>query len=88
MRNLRLICDSVNMLKKFFENVNRQIKAPLTLVLSRKGREEKEEKILRKPLTLTLSRGWRGEKDEKIKTMPYHPYPLPRGGEGRKMKRI
>jgi hypothetical protein len=27
------------------------------LVLSRRGREEKEEKILRKPLTLTLSRG-------------------------------
>jgi hypothetical protein len=44
------------MLKKFFENVNRQIKAPLTFVLSRRGREEKEEKILRKPLTLTLSR--------------------------------
>jgi hypothetical protein len=29
---------------------------PLTFILSRKGREEKEEKILRKPLTLTLSR--------------------------------
>jgi hypothetical protein len=47
------------MLKKFFENVNRQIKAPLTLVLSRKGREEMEGKNLKAPLTLALSRMYR-----------------------------
>jgi hypothetical protein len=34
------------MLKKFFENVNRKIKAPFTLVLSRRGREEKKEKFI------------------------------------------
>jgi hypothetical protein len=45
------------MLKKFFENVNRQIKAPLTFVLSRKGREEMEGKIFQRTLTLTLSCG-------------------------------
>jgi hypothetical protein len=45
-----LKCDSVNMLKKFFENVNRQT-APLTLVLSRRGREE----MKKYPLTLALS---------------------------------
>jgi hypothetical protein len=44
------------MLKKFFENVNRQT-APLTLVLSRKGREEMEGKIFQRTLTLTLSCG-------------------------------
>jgi hypothetical protein len=38
------------MLKKFFENVNRQT-APLTLVLSRRGREE----MKKYPLTLALS---------------------------------
>jgi hypothetical protein len=41
------------MLKKFFENVNRQIKAPLTFVLSRRGREE----MKKYPLTLALSHG-------------------------------
>jgi hypothetical protein len=46
------------MLKKFFENVNRQIKAPLTFVLSRRGREELKDA----PLTLTLSR--RVEREE------------------------
>jgi hypothetical protein len=40
------------MLKKFFENVNRQIKAPLTFVLSRRGREEMEGKILKDPSPL------------------------------------
>jgi hypothetical protein len=51
------------MLKKFFENVNRQIKAPLTFVLSRRGREEMEGKIFQRTLTLTLSR--RVEREEK-----------------------
>jgi hypothetical protein len=41
------------MLKKFFENVNRQT-APLTLVLSRRGREE----MKKYPLTLALSHVW------------------------------
>jgi len=53
------------MLKKFFENVNRQIKAPLTFILSRKGREE----LKGCPLTLPSPAEWRGEKekeDEKI----------------------
>jgi hypothetical protein len=35
------------------------------------------------PLTQTLSCWWKGEKeDEKILTMPPHPCPLPRWGEG------
>ena len=39
------------------------------------------------PLTLALSRWWKGEKeDEKILTMPPHPDPLPRWGEGKKEK--
>jgi hypothetical protein len=46
------------MLKKFFENVNRQIKAPLTFILSRKGREELKEY----PLTLPSPTAGRGEK--------------------------
>jgi hypothetical protein len=60
-----LKCDSVNMLKKFFENVNRQIKAPLTFVLSRRGREEMEEKEgkdFQSPLTLPSPAEWRGKK--------------------------
>jgi hypothetical protein len=48
------------MLKKFFENVNRQIKAPLTFVLSRRGREEMEGKILKDPSPLPSPAGWRG----------------------------
>jgi hypothetical protein len=40
------------MLKKFFENVNRQIKAPLTFILSCRGREEMEGKILKDPSPL------------------------------------
>jgi hypothetical protein len=48
------------MLKKFFENVDRKIKAPLTFILSRKGREEMKGKNLKDPLTLALSRLWRG----------------------------
>jgi hypothetical protein len=37
------------------------------LVLSRKGREEMEGKILKDPLTLPSPAKWRGEKeDEKI----------------------
>jgi hypothetical protein len=43
---------------------SRQIKAPLTFILSRKGREEMKGKILKDPLTLTLSRGVE-RKDEK-----------------------
>jgi hypothetical protein len=46
------------MLKKFFENVNRQIKAPLTFVLSRRGREE----MKKYPLTLPSPAEWRGKK--------------------------
>jgi hypothetical protein len=46
------------MLKKFFENVNRKIKAPLTLVLYRRGREELKDA----PLTLPSPAGWRGKK--------------------------
>jgi hypothetical protein len=65
------------MLKKFFENVNRQT-APLTFVLSRKGREALKEY----PITLPFPAGWRGEKDEKIITMPPHPT-LTRGVERR-----
>jgi hypothetical protein len=48
------------MLKKFFENVNRQIKAPLTFVLSRRGREEMEGKILKDPSPYPLPRGGEG----------------------------
>jgi hypothetical protein len=48
------------MLKKFFENVNRQIKAPLTLVLSRRGREEMKGKIFKRPPS-PLSSPARGE---------------------------
>jgi hypothetical protein len=74
------------MLKKFFENVNRKIKAPLTFVLSRKGREEMKGKNLKDPLTLALpacGEGWfnspltlvlsrrgREEKEEKILRKP------------------
>jgi hypothetical protein len=46
------------MLKNFFENVNRKIKAPLTFVLSRRGREE----MKKYPLTLPSPAGWRGKK--------------------------
>jgi len=69
------------MLKKFFEKVNRQT-APLTFVLSRKGREEskkeypphptplprveREGKILTAPLTFVLSRRGREKKKEKF----------------------
>jgi hypothetical protein len=37
--------------------------APLTFILPRRRREEKEEKILKDPLTLALSHG--GERDRK-----------------------
>jgi hypothetical protein len=45
----------------------KNLTALLTFILSRKGKEEMEGKILKDPLTLALSRRWRGEKeDEKI----------------------
>jgi len=34
--------------------------APLTFILSRKGREEMKGKIFQRALTLPLSRRWRG----------------------------
>jgi hypothetical protein len=40
------------MLKKFFENVNRQIKAPLTFILSSKGREESKKEYPPHPTPL------------------------------------
>jgi hypothetical protein len=53
------------MLKKFFENVNRQIKAPLTFILSRRGREEMEGKILKDPSPLHSLACGEGRKRER-----------------------
>jgi len=50
------------MLKKFFEKVNRQIKAPLTLVLSRKGREESKKEYPPHPCPLQQSEEGRRRK--------------------------
>jgi hypothetical protein len=51
----------------FFIRKDKNLTTPLTLVLSRKGREEMEGKILKDPLTLPSPAKWRGEKeDEKI----------------------
>jgi hypothetical protein len=51
----------------FFIRKDKNLTAPLTLVLSRKGREEMEGKILKDPSPLPSPTGWRGEKeDEKI----------------------
>jgi hypothetical protein len=41
----------------FFIRKDKNLTAPLTFVLYRKGREEMEGKILKDPLTLALSRG-------------------------------
>jgi hypothetical protein len=46
----------------FFIRKDKNLTAPLTLVLSRKGREEMEGKIFQRTLTLALSRGV--ERDE------------------------
>jgi len=51
------------MLKKFFEKVNRQT-APLTFILSRKGREEMEGKILKDPSPLPSPTAGRGKKKD------------------------
>jgi hypothetical protein len=75
-----LICDSVNMLKKFFENVNRQT-APLTLVLSRRGREE----MKKYPLTLALSHV--AEREEKEGKDFKSPLTLPSPAEWRGEKK-
>jgi hypothetical protein len=44
----------------------RFLTAPLTFILSRKGREEMEGKILKDPLTLPSPAGWRGEEKERF----------------------
>jgi hypothetical protein len=55
--------------------------APLTFILSRKGREEMEGKNLTELLTLPSPTAGRGKKeDEKILTMPSHPT-ISRGAE-------
>jgi len=50
----------------FFIRKDKNLTAPLTLVLSRKGRERMKGKILKDPLTLALSHGGEREEDEKI----------------------
>jgi hypothetical protein len=63
------------------------LKTPLTLVLSRKGREEMEGKILKDPLTLALScRVERGEGGRKEFNGTPHFCSLPQGErrDGRK----
>jgi hypothetical protein len=60
------------------------LKTPLTLVLSRKGREEMEGKILKDPSPLPSPAVGRGEKeDEKILTAPLT-LPSPAVGRGEK----
>jgi hypothetical protein len=50
----------------------RNLTAPLTFILSRKGREEMEGKILKDPSPLPSPVEWREEqKDEKILTSPH-----------------
>jgi hypothetical protein len=51
--------------------MEKNLTAPLTFVLSRKGREEMEGKILKDPSPLPSPAGWRGKKeDEKNLTEP------------------
>jgi hypothetical protein len=50
-----------------FIRKDKNLTAPLTFILSRKGREENKKEY---PLTLALSPEWRGKKDEKILTAP------------------
>jgi len=49
-----------------FIRKDKNLTAPLTFILSRKGREEMKGKILKDPPHPTLSRGGEREEDEKI----------------------
>jgi hypothetical protein len=64
------------------------LKTPLTLVLSRKGREEMEGKNLKAPLTFILSRKGREEMNGKLFQRTPHPDPLPQGERFDEEKRI
>jgi hypothetical protein len=60
----------------------KNLTAPLTLVLSRKGREEMKGKILTELLTLPSPTAGRGKKKMKRFKQCSPSYHLTRGGEG------
>jgi hypothetical protein len=71
----------------FFIRKDKNLTAPLTFVLSRKGREEMKGKILKAPSPLPSPAGLRGKKDEKILTAPLT-FILSRKGREEKLREI
>jgi hypothetical protein len=72
----------------FFIRKDKNLTAPLTFVLSRKGREENERKNLKDPLTLPFPAGGEGKEDEKILTAPLTLDLLSRRWRGKERERF
>jgi hypothetical protein len=66
----------------------KNLTAPLTFVLSRKGREEMKGKIFQRALTLPLSRRWRGKKEEEKNLTAPLTFVLSRKGREREKREI